>query len=165
MKKVFFFMALAVAGLAMTACGGNKEDDKKDAKIEVSKDSSIETDAKAYAQVIDKALKADKNEFAKVVEECEKVEKKIMEKYGNDESKAKKLMELVDKEIKSMGKYESAEEAAYELYRKSRELNSDMRHESMSDENDYNMSDMDMSEYEDAYNKAMGEYEDAMSEF
>lgn len=93
MKKVFFFMALAVAGLAMTACGGNKEDDKK-------ADEAIATDSKALAQAFDNVMKAtDDTKIIATYDEFEKIAKDLTGKYKGN----KEFGEACDKELKELG--------------------------------------------------------------
>lgn len=97
MKKVFFFMALAVAGLAMTACGGNKEDDKK-------ADEAIATDSKAFVQALDNVMKAtDDTKAIAAYDEFEKIAKDLMVKYKDNKEGSKAFEEACNKELKEIG--------------------------------------------------------------
>ena len=89
MKKVFFFMALAVAGLAMTACGGNKEGE-----------NSLANDAKALAKAYDDVMKADNPEKTKAAAEVfGKTTKDFEKKYKDN----KEFEEAFGKELKNLG--------------------------------------------------------------
>ena len=135
MKKTFLFIALAVFGLTMTACGSKEGD--KNVKVEITKDSSMEIDAQAYAQLLDQALKSDKN-LESIENEIKKADDMIMSKYEGE--KLMKLGEMVEQEVIKLG-YKSMQDLQQKFYEKY----SNQSHEGLADDN-YDMGDMDMSD-------------------
>lgn len=138
MKKVFFFMALAVAGLAMTACGGSKEDGKKDG-------NSVATDAKAYAKAIDNVMKADDpQKTIAAAEALQKMEEELEKKYQDN----KEFEETLAKELKNLGYDETIEDELVNRVRSAQQAveggSMDMGNMNMGDMGDMDMSDMNM---------------------
>ena len=135
MKKTFLFIALAVTGLVMTACGNDKKEgeDKENVKIEITKDSSMEIDAQAYAQLLDDVLKSDKS----LEEDVMNADQMIMGKYN--EEQLTKLEEMVNNELKKLGHNDLNDIAMKILEKQYSKI------EGLSDEN----SEMEMSDMED----------------
>jgi len=136
MKKVFFFMALAVAGLAMTACGSNKEGEKKDGN-----NADIAKEAAAYAQALHNFINAQDvdaatNAFNKLTALDEDLEKKMNDKNEKD------YKEALNKECTKLG-YNGFEDAIRQAQMQQQQLQQ-YQNGAYYQEPNYNMGDMDI---------------------